>query len=90
MTLLRCAPMSDSDCPPPCEELEAAAQILHVDAAVVQRALVCCLPLTGGRRGRRYVLGTGRAVGPQGGCVGWEQRVTVALPGCAPCDEVSP
>lgn len=86
VTLLRCAPVvSERGCPPSCEELEAAARTVHVDAATVYSALQCCLPQTAGRRGRRFVMGEGRILGPQGGCVGVEQRVTVALPGCAPC-----
>lgn len=87
VTLLRCAPTpTDDGCPPSCEELEESARILHVDAATVYSALLCCVPATGGgRRGRKFVLGGQRTIGPQGGCVGIEQRVTVALPGCAPC-----
>lgn len=88
VTLLRCAPMPDErGCPPSCEELEAAARIVHVDQVTVYNALLCCLPATGGRRGRRFVLGASRIVGPEGGCVGVEQRVTVALPGCATCPD---
>lgn len=86
VTLLRCAPMPDaSGCPPSCEDLEQAARIAHVDMVTVYNALLCCLPTTAGARGRRFVLGPSRLVGPQGGCVGVEQRVTVALAGCAPC-----
>lgn len=88
VTLLRCAPTVDErGCPPSCEELEAAARTTHVDAVTIYNALVCCLPSTAGRRGRRFVLGEGKILGPQGGCVGVEQRVTVALPGCAPCPD---
>lgn len=92
ITLLRCAPTYDEGgCPPNCEELSAAARILHVDAVTVQNALLCCLPGTSSaRRGRKFVLGQQRIVGPEGGCVGLEQRVTVALPGCRCPDEVSP
>lgn len=89
VTLLRCAPVPDErGCPPSCEELEAAARVVHVDAVTVHNALLCCLPHTAGPRGRRFVLRESRVVGPQGGCVGVEQRVTVALPGCAPCPGV--
>ncbi|MFE3378699.1 hypothetical protein [Streptomyces anulatus] len=92
VTLLRCVPTIDENgCPPTCEELSAAATVTHIDAVTVYNALMCCLPHTGGRRGRRFVMGPQRIIGPQGGCVGIEQRVTVALPGCAPCpEEVSP
>jgi hypothetical protein len=86
VTLLRCAPtLDDRGCPPTCEAMAAAARVTHVDAVTVYNALICCLPGTAGPRGRRFVMGEGKIVGPQGGCVGVEQRVTVALPGCAPC-----
>ncbi|MDP4501070.1 hypothetical protein [Nonomuraea turcica] len=92
ITLLRCAPMQDEGgCPPSCEELEAAARIVHVDAVTILSALQCCLPTTAGRRGRRYVMGRTRILTPEGGCMGVEARVTVALPGiCCPDGEVSP
>ncbi|MFC8332722.1 hypothetical protein [Streptomyces olivaceus] len=88
VTLLRCAPIQDEGgCPPTCEEQTEASRILHVDATTVYSALSCCLPGIGPnpRRPRRYVIGQQRIIGPQGGCVGLEQRVTVALPGCGPC-----
>ncbi|WP_284576854.1 hypothetical protein [Streptomyces sp. 2P-4] len=90
VTLLRCAPtMDENGCPPSCEELSRAARVLHVDMVTVQNALLCCLPGTSTRpRGRIFSLGQQRAVGPDGGCVGVEQRVTVALPGCR-CPEES-
>lgn len=92
VTLLRCVPtVNENGCPPTCEELSAAARVTHVDAATVYNALMCCLPKTGGRRGRRFLMGQQKIIGPQGGCVGIEQRVIVALPGCAPCpDDDSP
>lgn len=87
VTLLRCAPTFTEDgCPPSCTDLSAAAQVLHVDMVTVYNALLCCLPGTEQRRrGRRFVMGQQKTIGPEGGCVGLEQRVTVALPGCAPC-----
>lgn len=87
ITLLRCAPVMDEDgCPPTCEELTAAARAVHVDMATVYSALWCCLPGLGpGRRPLRFVMGAQTVIGPQGGCVGLEQRVTVALPGCGRC-----
>ncbi|WTW95388.1 hypothetical protein OG216_19290 [Streptomycetaceae bacterium NBC_01309] len=84
VTLLRCAPSFTADgCPPTCDELAEAARVLHVDMVTVANALLCCLPGTEPtRRGRRFVLGQQRTLGPEGGCVGLEQRFTVALPGC--------
>ncbi|MFF2964223.1 hypothetical protein ACFVT1_36270 [Streptomyces sp. NPDC057963] len=92
VTLLRCAPMvTEQGCPPTCEELAATARVTHLDSVTVYNSLMCCLPHTAGRRGRRFVMGQQRIIGPQGGCVGIEQRVIVALPGCSPCpEEVSP
>lgn len=91
VTVLRCAPGPTEDgCPPSCEDLEAAARITHIDAVGVFNAITCCLAVTGGRgrrRGRPYILGRQQTLGPQGGCVGVEQRVTIALPGCK-CPEV--
>ncbi|MFB8347910.1 hypothetical protein [Streptomyces niveus] len=94
VTLLRCAPtFTEQGCPPTCEELSAASKALHVDMVTVYNALLCCLPGTEQRRrGRRFVMGIQRTIGPEGGCVGLEQRVTVALPGCGKCpgEEESP
>ncbi|WP_371793824.1 hypothetical protein OIE91_11140 [Streptomyces albidoflavus] len=89
VTLLRCAPVMDENgCPPTCEEQDAAARVLHTDAVTVYNALWCCLPgvrVAGSRRPPRFVVGGQRIIGPQGGCVGLEQRVTLALPGCGVC-----
>ncbi|GGT29158.1 hypothetical protein P6B95_15465 [Streptomyces atratus] len=83
--------VAEQGCPPTCEELAAAARVTHLDSVTVYNSLMCCLPHTAGRRGRRFVMGQQRTIGPQGGCVGVEQRVIVALPGCAPCpEEASP
>jgi hypothetical protein len=93
VTLLRCAPLpTEHGCPPSCDEQAAAARTVHIDAAVIMNALLCCLPGTSSnRRGRKFVLGASRIVGPEGGCVGVEQRVVVALPGCGcPTPEVTP
>lgn len=92
VTLLRCAPGDDvAGCPPSCEDLAAAARIAHIDLVTIINALLCCLPGTStGRADRRFVLGAGQLLGPEGGCVGVEQRLTVALPNCYPCPEVTP
>lgn len=94
VTLLRCAPSVDeTGCPPTAEELAAAAEVLHVDMLTVQTAIMCCLAGTGTgdeeRKGRRFVLGETRVLGPQGGCVGSQTTVTVILPGCLPCSFVT-
>lgn len=93
ITLLRCAPLPDSNgCPPTCDEQAAAARVVHVDAVTIMNALYCCLPGLGpARRGLKFTVGQQRLLGPEGGCVGVEQRVTVALPGCkCPEEGVTP
>ncbi|MEV3895296.1 hypothetical protein [Streptomyces anulatus] len=92
VTLLRCAPGPTEDaCPPTCEELAAAAVILHTDMTTVYNALLCCFPTTSlRRRGQLFAVGQARTVGPQGGCVGLEQRITVALNACNCPDEEEP
>ncbi|MEU2743649.1 hypothetical protein ABZ656_52505 [Streptomyces sp. NPDC007095] len=84
ITLLRCAPtFTENGCPPSCEEQAEAARIVHVDATSVINAVMCCFPDTGGgRRGQQFMMGQLRVLGPEGQCVGVEQRVTVALPSC--------
>jgi hypothetical protein len=92
ITLLRCTPTLDENgCPPTCEEMDASARELYTDMATIANGLTCCLPGTA-PRGRRFVLGQSKILGPSGGCVGIEQRVTVALAGCYTCpsSEVSP
>lgn len=93
ITLLRCAPGADENgCPPSCDDLADAAKVVHVDAATVLNALHCCLPgLGAGHRGLKYVIGQSRTLGPEGGCTGIEQRVTVALGGCkCPAEGIVP
>ena len=88
VTVYRCAPLpTDQGCPPTCEQLSDSAMQLHADMLAVQAAILCCYADTDTtrRNGRRYVLGQSRTLGPQGGCVGLEQRVIVALDDCVPC-----
>lgn len=92
VTLLRCAPVFDErGCPPTCAELDESARVLHLDMVTVYNALLCCLPGTDPTRprGLKFVMGQQQTVGPEGGCVGLEQRVTVALAGCG-CPEEAP
>lgn len=93
VTLYRCAPIpTDEGCPPSCAELEEAAMQLHVDMLAIQRGVLCCYAGTDTtrRHGRRYVLGSSRALGPQGGCVGVEQTLTVSLDDCIACPVPTP
>lgn len=87
ITLLRCAPVvDDRGYLPECGELSASARVLHIDMVSVHNALMCCLPGLAVARGRgpRWSLGSSRTVGPEGGCVGLDQLLTVALDSC-PC-----
>jgi hypothetical protein len=92
VTLLRCAPEGDTEgCPPTCAELTEAARIAHTDLTSIINALFCCLPgTTGTRQGQRFVLGAGKMLGPDGGCVGVEQRLTVEVKNCFTCPEEAP
>ena len=84
VTLWRCSPgPTDEGCPPTMAELEATALQQHVDMMAVTQAVTCCFPETDPtrRKGRRYSLGASTAIGPQGGCVGFQTAVTVALDG---------
>jgi hypothetical protein len=88
ITLYRCVPGSTNEgCPPTCEALSASAMQVHADLLAIQRAVLCCYAGTDTTRprGRRYVLGASRVVGPQGDCVGIEQRVVTALDDCLAC-----
>jgi hypothetical protein len=80
----RCAPgPSDDGCPPSCDALTEAATQLHADMLAVQRAITCCFSATNTdrRKGWRYRVGQSLPLGPQGGCVGFQAIVTVALEG---------
>jgi hypothetical protein len=93
ITLWRCTPMpSDDGCPPSMADLDASALQLHADMLAIQQAILCCYSGTDTvtRHGRRYTVGQGATVGPQGGCVGIEQQVTVALDDCILCPPVTP
>lgn len=93
VTLWRCTPLpTDQGCPPTAAQLGDSAMQLHADLLSVQRAILCCYADTDTTRprGRRYVMGNSRTLGPQGGCVGLEQRVVVALDDCLACEPVAP
>lgn len=87
ITLWRCAPGPTQDgCPPEMADLAATALQTHVDLLAITQAVTCCFPSTDTqrRKGRRYSLGQSTVLGPQGGCVGIQTTVTVALDGLAP------
>lgn len=87
VTLFRCIPLpTDEGCPPSCEELSGSAMQTHVDMLAILQGITCCFPGTDttSRRGRRYAIGQTRTIGPQGGCIGVQTDVTVALDQVAP------
>jgi hypothetical protein len=95
VTMFRCAPGSTKDgCPPSCEDLAAAAAQVNADMFAVHRGILCCYAGTGPdtptRRGREFVIGPAVSVGPQGGCVGFTQSVTLMLADCVVCPPEAP
>lgn len=93
VTLYRCVPgPSDQGCPPTMAALNDSAMQLHADMMALQSAVTCCYAATDTtqRNGRRYTLGAATVLGPQGGCVGIQQLVSVALDGCLPCPVPEP
>lgn len=90
VTLLRCAPSSSQAGPPACDKLADTAQLVHIDAVSIHRALKCCVPTRPGRTRKTKVAPTGhRVIGPAGGCVGNEVRVVIDLGGLCPCEAAS-
>ena len=90
VTVFRCTPLpSDMGCPPSMTDLSSTALQVHADMLAVQQGILCCLAGTDPtmRDGRRYVMGQTRSIGPQGGCVGFETRLTIALDDCLPCPD---
>lgn len=90
VTVFRCAPgPTDGVCPPSVEDLAASALQQHADMLAVQAGILCCFAATDSNAfdGRRYVMGQSTAIGPQGLCVGFEQRVTVDLGDCIACPQ---
>lgn len=93
VTMWRCSPgPDDRGCPPAMTALDATAMQLHADMLAVQQGILCCYAGTDTtqRHGRRYVMGQTLTLGPQGGCVGFQTALTVALDDCLPCPPVEP
>ena len=76
--LLRCAPSvkDDGSAPTPAELSESARRI-YQDMYISLRALTCCLAEH--KRYRQYLIREAVIVGPDGGCVGFEIRLTIEL-----------
>lgn len=92
VSMLRCAPVTDDDRPPPCSDIDAAARVSVEDAWAIRAGVDCCLKEAIKRiDGRRplidYLVGTQLFVGSEGMCQGSELPVTVAMKNaCYPCD----
>lgn len=78
ITLLRCAPtVKDDGTAPSCDEISASARQIYTDFYITLRALICCLAAK--RRFAQFVVREAIPVGPDGGCVGFQIRVTIML-----------
>lgn len=88
VSMLRCSPETDTEAPPTCEDLGAAARQSAADAVAVMNALRCCLrDLKRGREIIEYQIGTTTFVGAEGMCQGSATDVTVGILGGCPCDD---
>jgi hypothetical protein len=76
--LIRCAPTmgNNGEAPTP-DELTNAAIEFYADAQTVYQGLICCLIPT--RKCQEFAMGQQRFIGPRGGCVGVETRLTIQL-----------
>ena len=86
VAVLRCAAtVDDQGRPPSPERMAADASKVAADRAAMRDAVVCCL--AGGLEPGEWQMGSWTPLGPQGGCVGGQQQVTVATRACR-CVEV--
>lgn len=93
VSMLRCAPETDTEAPPPCTALGAAARVTIEDAWAVRAGIMCCMcagvrrdPITGLKLFERYWIGVQEEVGPEGMCQGSEITVSIAVKnGGYPC-----
>lgn len=76
--LIRCAPTmnTNGEAPTP-DQLTNAAIEFYADAQAIYQGLICCLVPT--RRCQEFAMGAQRFIGPRGGCVGVETRLTIQL-----------
>jgi hypothetical protein len=90
--VIRCAPLPDEQgTPPTCEALDRSARQVHADAWHVRLGVGCRLrDLHDADQIMDYTLGTQPIVGPEGGCVGSQLAVIVAIPDACGCEEAAP
>ena len=84
VTVLRCAPQPQGrELAPSCDTLAAAALSWFVDMDTVRASLGCCLAgLLDADTVLGYALRDTTPAGPDGGCVGSDTHLTVALVNC--------
>jgi hypothetical protein len=87
--VVRCAPSpTDADPAVACAALEATAQMVLDDAYWTRVGVVCCLrDLEDETTITDWLVRAQTPAGPQGGCVGSDLAVTVAVPYDCPCGE---
>lgn len=84
--VFRCSiALTEDGDPPTAQELDDEATGMLLDAALIRQAVMCCFPDAANLDPMDWVLGSAAALGPQGGCSGWAQGVTVKFSDCAPC-----
>ena len=76
--LIRCAPTADAQGNPPTPDNYTNNAInMYADAQAIYQGLICCLLPT--RKCQEFAMGAQRFIGPRGGCVGVETRLTIQL-----------
>lgn len=93
ISMLRCAPETDTEAPPPCTAIGAAARVTVEDAWAVRAGVMCCMcagvtrdPATGQKLFERYWVGPQTSVGPEGLCQGTEMTLIIGImSGGYPC-----
>lgn len=78
ITYVRCAPViKDNLTAPTCDEISASALSLYTDLYVSERGIICCLSQA--KRKRKFVMADSTLITPDGGCYGYEIRLTIEI-----------
>lgn len=83
VSMLRCAPQTEDETPPPCTEINAAARVTIEDAWAVRAGLMCCMcdgatrQPDGTKLFERFWVGPQEEIGPEGMCQG--SSITIAI-----------
>lgn len=87
MGVYRCAPVSDArGNPPTCDQQMAVTEKILSDAAAMRQAVRCCF--RDEVEAPDVLIGEWVPLGPQGGCAGGAQLVTVGFADCCPDDSM--